>query len=75
MMPRYSGQFHLRVPRSLHGWLVDRAQREGVSLNSFVVESLSQARGVSEDTDRAMERLEATIRRIGSVVAASKPGY
>jgi antitoxin HicB len=75
MMPRYSGQFRLRVPRSLHGWLVDRAQREGVSLNTLVVEFLSQARGAWEGTDRAMERLEATIRRVESVVADPKPGY
>ena len=51
-MPRFSGQFRLRVPKSLHGWLVDRAQREGVSLNTLVVDFLSQARGASDATDR-----------------------
>jgi len=73
-MPRYSGQFRLRVPKSLHGWLVDRAQREGVSLNTLVVDFLSQARGASDATDRTGERLEATIRRFESAVAAPKGG-
>jgi len=74
MVPRYSGQFRLRVPRSLHGWLVERAQREGVSLNTLVVELLSQARGASDAKDRATDRLEATIRRVESVAAALRSG-
>ena len=41
----YSGQFRLRVPRSLHAWLAAEAQREGVSLNTFVISRLSEARG------------------------------
>ena len=74
MMPRYSGQFRLRVPRSLHGWLVDRAQREGISLNTLVVELLSEARGALGAGDRAMERLDAIIRRVGSMVTAPAIG-
>ena len=30
----YSDQFRVRLPRSLHAWLVREAEREGVSLNS-----------------------------------------
>ena len=41
----YSGQFRVRLPRSLHAWLVREAEREGVSLNSFVMARLSEARG------------------------------
>jgi predicted RNase H-like HicB family nuclease len=74
MMPRYSGQFRLRVPRSLHGWLVDRAQREGISLNTLVVELLSEARGALGAGDRAMERLDAIIRRVESMVTAPAIG-
>lgn len=44
-LPRYSGQFRLRLPRSLHGWLAARADLEGVSLNTLVVQLLSEARG------------------------------
>jgi len=43
---RYSGQFRVRLPESLHGWLAAAAEAEGVSLNTFVVSKLSEARGV-----------------------------
>ena len=42
---RYSGQFRVRLPESLHAWLADTADREGVSLNTFVVAKLSEVRG------------------------------
>lgn len=45
---RYSGQFRLRVPRSLHAWLAARADVEGVSLNTLIVQILSEARGARE---------------------------
>ncbi len=41
----FSGQFRVRLPRSLHGWLVREAQREGVSLNTLVIARLAEARG------------------------------
>jgi predicted HicB family RNase H-like nuclease len=42
----YSGQFRVRLPGSLHAWLAETAEAEGVSLNTFVVAKLSEARGV-----------------------------
>lgn len=39
---RYSGKFTVRLPKSLHQALVDRADREGVSLNLFVTNALSR---------------------------------
>lgn len=44
-LPRYSGQFRLRLPRSLHAWLAARAELEGVSLNTLIVQLLSEAHG------------------------------
>lgn len=38
----FSGKFTVRLPRSLHQALVDRAEREGVSLNLFVTNALSR---------------------------------
>ncbi len=32
----YSGQFRVRLPKSLHRQLAEQADREGVSLNSYV---------------------------------------
>ena len=38
---RYSGQFKLRIPRSLHRSLAERSKREGVSMNQLCVYLLS----------------------------------
>lgn len=42
----HSGQFRVRLPGSLHAWLAEAAEEEGVSLNTFVVSKLSEARGL-----------------------------
>ena len=39
---KYSGKFTVRLPKSLHQALVERAEREGVSLNLFVTNALSR---------------------------------
>ena len=44
----YSGKFFIRAPKSLHRKLDQMADREGVSLNQFLVATLSQAVGVKE---------------------------
>ena len=38
----YSGQFKLRIPKSLHRQLAINAKREGVSMNQYCVYLLSQ---------------------------------
>lgn len=37
----YSGQFKLRIPKSLHKSLAERSKREGVSMNQYCVYLLS----------------------------------
>ena len=37
----YSGQFRLRMPRSLHRRLAQQAKREGVSMNQYCIYRLS----------------------------------
>jgi predicted RNase H-like HicB family nuclease len=39
---RYSGKFPLRLPKSLHRKLAESAEREGVSLNQYLVSLLSE---------------------------------
>ena len=39
---QYSGQFKLRLPRSLHRQLVQQSKREGISMNQYCVYLLSQ---------------------------------
>jgi predicted RNase H-like HicB family nuclease len=41
----YSGKFNLRLPRSLHRSLAEAAEREGISLNQYVVYLLSRRDG------------------------------
>ena len=38
----YSGQFKLRIPRSLHRSLAEHSQREGISMNQYRVYLLSR---------------------------------
>jgi len=42
----YSGQFKLRIPKSLHRALAANARREGVSMNQYCVYLLSQFNAV-----------------------------
>jgi len=60
----FSGQFRLRVPKSLHSWLAREALAEGVSLNSFVVARLSEAKGsivASKQSHPPFESHEASL--------------
>ncbi|MFC1845834.1 type II toxin-antitoxin system HicB family antitoxin [Chloroflexota bacterium] len=45
---KYSGKFNVRFPKSLHRKLNKLADREGVSLNQFLVSTLSHALGFEE---------------------------
>ncbi|MEX0814402.1 MAG: type II toxin-antitoxin system HicB family antitoxin [Dongiaceae bacterium] len=51
---RYSGKWPMRVPRSLHRRLAERAKAEGVSLNTLAVTLMAEGIG---------ERLAAKRRR------------
>ena len=48
----YSGKFNLRLPRSLHRKLAESAERDGVSLNQFVVSLLSEALTIHRTEER-----------------------
>lgn len=47
-LEHYSGKFFIRTPKSLHRELAQIAKREGVSLNQFLVSTLSRAVGAKE---------------------------
>ena len=38
----YSGQFKLRIPRSLHRSLAEHSKKEGISMNQYCVYLLSR---------------------------------
>lgn len=39
---KYSGKLLIRIPRSLHAQLAEKAKEENVSLNSFIISKLAQ---------------------------------
>lgn len=39
---KYSGQFKLRMPKTLHRLLAQRAKAEGISMNQYCIYSLSK---------------------------------
>ena len=41
----YSGRLLLRIPKSLHRHLSEGAEKEGVSLNQYILSLLSEANG------------------------------
>ncbi|MBI2859896.1 MAG: type II toxin-antitoxin system HicB family antitoxin [Chloroflexi bacterium] len=63
----YSGKFFIRAPRSLHRKLDQMAKQEGVSLNQFLVATLSRSVGIEEGrktrTRRTASRSSATTKK------------
>ena len=41
-LTKYSGQFKLRIPRSLHKSLAEHSKKEGISMNQYCVYLLSR---------------------------------
>jgi antitoxin HicB len=60
--PAYSGKFVLRLPKSLHEAAADSADREGVSLNSYLVQLVSEGVQRSSHQDRAL-RVQPPVKR------------
>jgi len=55
----YSGQIRLRLPRSLHQKASRLAEREDVSLNTFLISAISAEVGVKDSYIHIVERLES----------------
>jgi predicted RNase H-like HicB family nuclease len=60
--PVYSGKFNLRLPRSLHRRLAEAAERDGVSLNEYVVSILSA--GIAAGTGPPLVQSEERLSRL-----------
>ncbi len=67
----YSGKFNLRLPRSLHRSLAEAAEREGVSLNQYVLSLLSR-RDSQAQIESRLKQLSEQIEglHVGQRVAA-----
>lgn len=55
---QYSGKTLLRMPRSLHQKLAEGAEREGVSLNQYIISLLSEA-SATKTIEPLKEKVEA----------------
>jgi len=63
ILESYSGQFRVRLPRSLHRRLASLAKREHVSLNTIVIKLLSESETMKVMFDRLVEaQAEAKVR-------------
>ncbi len=45
-LENYSGQFKLRIPKSLHRQLAEQSRREGISMNQYCLYLLAQGNAV-----------------------------
>lgn len=57
----HSGQTRLRMPKSLHAALSDEAKAEGVSLNTHIVNLLSERR-IIRKLERKIETIEGFVK-------------
>ena len=67
----YSGQFRVRVAKSLHSALAQRAEAEGISMNALVSQYL--ARGLGNDA--ALSRAEHDYRELLREFADATPTF
>jgi antitoxin HicB len=68
----YSGQFRVRMPKSLHARLAFQAELEHVSLNTLVVASLSESMGRKVGFSRLQEDRHETQDTSGALEAVGK---
>jgi antitoxin HicB len=63
--PAYSGKFVLRLPKSLHEAAAEHAEREGISLNSYLVHIVSEGvRGPGVKDRSAVTQPQTKARRL-----------
>lgn len=55
----YSGQFRVRISKSLHQQAAEMAEKESVSLNHFVTEAIARAVGNKESTNATTQSTSA----------------
>jgi predicted RNase H-like HicB family nuclease len=71
VVEEFSGQFRVRLPRSLHALLAHQAELEGVSQNSLVVAyiaaSLKQAE-IEKKVENALDQMQESILALGGTV-------
>ncbi len=60
-IPNFSGQIRLRLPKNLHQTLALDAERQGVSLNTYMIAQLSLNYGLSKINDFGNRHIFVTV--------------
>lgn len=68
--PAYAGKVLVRMPRSLHRQLAERAQSEGVSLNQYVVSLLFAAQTGQGIFNQRMDEVEHKLDKLTSLLSS-----
>ena len=68
----YSGRVTLRLSKSMHKKAAECANREGISLNSFFVEAVSEKVGLCSMSP-VLNKLEGTISKFADTVYTTMP--
>ncbi len=58
-VPQHSGQVRLRMPKSLHGSLIQKARNEGVSLNTWIVTLLAERNATATLADTVCSQIRS----------------
>jgi predicted RNase H-like HicB family nuclease len=68
----FSGQTRLRIPKTLHRALAQKADTEGVSLNTWIVMLLSERNSTAKLVDQVCSRIEIVEQVVKVHTAESK---
>lgn len=68
----YSGQFRVRLPKSLHRRLSEIAEKEGVSLNQLVLNSLAQTVGGQKVRDHMSKDIRQAVNAVQSYIMSAQ---
>ena len=66
ILEEFSGQTRLRLPKSLHSSLTIEAQRQGVSLNTYIIHLLSQ-NNIASQIKRDLQKLDDKICQMHNI--------
>jgi len=61
VVPHYSGQTRLRLPKSVHRLVSEVAASDGVSLNQFIVDAINEKLGAQKIGDRFVAELKKAL--------------
>jgi antitoxin HicB len=71
VLQEHSGQFRLRLPRSMHAWLAREAERQGVSLNTLATTLLANAMGTTETRLSFAKEIEMTLNSMKTTILSA----